>query len=674
MSKTQTASRAQQNAVDWSSIAGVTPDIVELVAAMGEKSIGLRDSLTDPSQRNDFIDGWLGSFDSGRQVIDPLSSNQKSKTTQVAGLNGFSYLDARYTNNKPSTGEVIDYIRDSMARQGYSQNAIAATLGQIHAESGFNAADKHTDVNRKTVGGLFQWNGSRFTNMAKFANNLGADWTNPFAQVDFLLAELASTPAGRALKSADSVAAAQDALLSSLRPQGWTSSNPGNTIHYDKRMGLSEEYAKQLNGLTPGALFATAFGVPTSATHQADILGVMDGIFSTMLTDSNPFNLSATAQAAEQPAETKTSQSVAAPESPFSAAVQAALSEINDLGVKQAPAAIEPAQSLAIDITPTPVKAFSITVPGGTKQAGGLDSVQQQINRATGAAEQLARQDLSAGFKIDSAFGAPMAAGQSSREALNSAFGITTLGIDPATIATEIPTKTNFAAGNVADPFSNLDLQLELAKAFDTSPIAPSPFDSDLQEELQGDQVAAGRARTNVGASVTAPKTGQAEDDSDTKTKTGVFDILGSGINSMQGMIGALLGGVVTGSPLGAIAGGVIGEKIARGGLSFGGIGDMLGGIRSGLFSGGPFASSPTGTVSNPSMSLFDSITAAKTTGMSMGIGQRDNGTFGWGSTGIELTPGAFAAGWSSNNPERSGGYGTGKDPTPTSRDGWQKM
>lgn len=139
-------------------------------------------------------------------------------------------------------------------RRGYSDVAIATSIGNAMAESGLNPATRPGD--NGTAFGGFQWRHDRFSNLKNTASRMGVDYTDPKAQAAHWFDELDGKVGsegrwGQKLKSAQDIAAANDAVISALRPAGWSANNPRGGHNYDRRLA----FAKQaLEAITSGKI------------------------------------------------------------------------------------------------------------------------------------------------------------------------------------------------------------------------------------------------------------------------------------------------------------------------------------------------------------------------------------------------------------------------------------
>lgn len=146
-----------------------------------------------------------------------------------------------------SPQEAFDYFR----RQGYAPHQAAAIVGNMRAESRF---DPTITGDKGTAYGAMQWRGSRQADLDRFAAERGTSRSDPATQLAFYDWELRNTErrAGDRLRAAPDLASATDAVVSSLRPAGYTPNNPAGAMHYDRRSA----YAQAVLGGSPGTAVA----------------------------------------------------------------------------------------------------------------------------------------------------------------------------------------------------------------------------------------------------------------------------------------------------------------------------------------------------------------------------------------------------------------------------------
>ncbi len=153
-----------------------------------------------------------------------------------------------------SPQEAFDYFRS----QGYAPHQAAAIVGNMRAESRF---DPTITGDRGTAYGAMQWRGSRQADLDRFAAERGGTRADPKIQLAFYDWELRNTEkrAGERLRAAKDLTEATNAVVSSLRPGGYTAANPAGSMHYDRRMAYAQSV---LGGAPPGGSAVAAAPPP----------------------------------------------------------------------------------------------------------------------------------------------------------------------------------------------------------------------------------------------------------------------------------------------------------------------------------------------------------------------------------------------------------------------------
>lgn len=123
--------------------------------------------------------------------------------------------------------------------RGYAPAQAAALAGNAMAESGGRTAV--LGDGGKALG-LFQWHPDRQANLRTFAQKEGLDPGDERTQLGFKDWELQNTErrAGAALRAAQTPEEATAAVLASLRPQGYSRTDPTQAMHYDKRLANAQ--------------------------------------------------------------------------------------------------------------------------------------------------------------------------------------------------------------------------------------------------------------------------------------------------------------------------------------------------------------------------------------------------------------------------------------------------
>jgi hypothetical protein len=128
--------------------------------------------------------------------------------------------------DNPQARETYEYA----IAQGLAPHQAAAYTGAKLAESRFNPNARNPGDGRDgsdSIGG-FQWNSGRAQALKQYAAQQGKSWNDPAVQRAFSFAELngSERAAGQALRNAKTPEEATAAMLSYLRPGGWTARNP----------------------------------------------------------------------------------------------------------------------------------------------------------------------------------------------------------------------------------------------------------------------------------------------------------------------------------------------------------------------------------------------------------------------------------------------------------------
>lgn len=147
--------------------------------------------------------------------------------------------------------------------RGYTPPQAAALAGNAMAESGGSPTIRG-DAGKAL--GIFQWHPDRQANLQRFASQAGLDPMSEQAQLAFKDWELRNTEAaaGRRLFAATTPEQANAAVLSSLRPSGFTLQDPTQSMAYGKRL------ANTMSFLGDGAQSQAVFGQPDKTTVAAE--------------------------------------------------------------------------------------------------------------------------------------------------------------------------------------------------------------------------------------------------------------------------------------------------------------------------------------------------------------------------------------------------------------------
>lgn len=160
--------------------------------------------------------------------------------------------------------------------RGYSPAQAAALAGNAQHESSGGRPDAVGD-NGKAYG-LFQWHPDRQAFLRSFAQREKLDPTKEETQLAFKDWELRNTEraAGDRLRSATDPVAANNAVLSSLRPAGFKANDPTGSMHYDRRLAnvnaiLGQNYSAYGAGDSPREAIAMGRDVPAPAASASTL-------------------------------------------------------------------------------------------------------------------------------------------------------------------------------------------------------------------------------------------------------------------------------------------------------------------------------------------------------------------------------------------------------------------
>ncbi|MCA0424875.1 MAG: phage tail-type lysozyme domain-containing protein [Proteobacteria bacterium] len=138
-------------------------------------------------------------------------------------------------------------IAQAFVARGLSPVAAAALAGQSMAESAgrTDAVNPGDGRDGSDSIGLFQWNGERAARLKAFAAKRGTTPRDFDTQIDFVMLELETSEKGRgdALRNAGDLRGANRAVISYLRPAGWTEGNPEAGHNWSGRLANAERIA-----------------------------------------------------------------------------------------------------------------------------------------------------------------------------------------------------------------------------------------------------------------------------------------------------------------------------------------------------------------------------------------------------------------------------------------------
>jgi hypothetical protein len=155
----------------------------------------------------------------GQPAQSAAAATGRATATASTPVSGKGY-------DNPQARETYEYALS----QGLTPVQAAAYTGAKLAESRFDPNARNPGDGRDGTDsiGTFQWNSGRAQALKQFAAQQGKSWNDPAVQRAFSFAELngSERAAGQALRNAKTPEEATAAMLSYLRPGGWTSSNP----------------------------------------------------------------------------------------------------------------------------------------------------------------------------------------------------------------------------------------------------------------------------------------------------------------------------------------------------------------------------------------------------------------------------------------------------------------
>ena len=140
--------------------------------------------LTSPEELTKVVEKSLEDRISGEvdRAINDLRRRLGLEPLEGKGAGATPITDGDITGLQGNAKEFYDYL----ISKGLSPNNAMGLVLNAARETGFNYADQHIDTNGLPVGGVFQWNGPRFTNLQKEV----PDWkTNWKGQLDYALRE-----------------------------------------------------------------------------------------------------------------------------------------------------------------------------------------------------------------------------------------------------------------------------------------------------------------------------------------------------------------------------------------------------------------------------------------------------------------------------------------------------
>ena len=240
------------------------------------------------------IASWAGEF--GKRALQGITTGQFNndwsgwlngdESTSLSDALGLSSgsdasVDSSYDSSASaglSASETAKKVWDYLKQKGFTDEAAAGIMGNLQQESGMNASSHQKGGPAK---GLCQWEGGRWTNLQKFAQQRGKSEWDLDTQLDFMLHELDGGDATTAsqlkkkcgglegLKKLTNVGQAADAFEQSFERAG--------KPMMEKRYAYANDYYSSLKGSSPS--YASS-SIPTSALNAANQQGTAYQIFS----------------------------------------------------------------------------------------------------------------------------------------------------------------------------------------------------------------------------------------------------------------------------------------------------------------------------------------------------------------------------------------------------------
>lgn len=180
------------------------------------------------------------------------------------------------TNARLGANAQSDY--QFFVSKGWSPQAAAAIVGNMQQESGGHTSARNPGDGRDGSDsiGLFQWNSDRARRLQQFAGARGKPVTDRATQLEFLDQELRTTEraAGDQLARAGDVREATRAVISALRPAGWSRSNPEGGHGFGARFRNSATALHQFgNGPAPSPYRGStmAAGLPEDTRRALEL-------------------------------------------------------------------------------------------------------------------------------------------------------------------------------------------------------------------------------------------------------------------------------------------------------------------------------------------------------------------------------------------------------------------
>ena len=207
--------------------------------------------LVPPGAEYDALDKQARALGPQGQAMLALAKGKldvESTMRRMGAADRAAYLSKLEADAKTSGGDIGATLAQKFQARGFSPHAAAALAGHALAES-------HGNTNARNAGdgadgsdsiGIFQWNSSRAAGLKAFAAARGRPISDLDVQVDYATQELRTTEAARgdALSASTSVRSASRAVISYLRPAGWSEGNPEAGHNWQGRLDTAERIAR----------------------------------------------------------------------------------------------------------------------------------------------------------------------------------------------------------------------------------------------------------------------------------------------------------------------------------------------------------------------------------------------------------------------------------------------
>ncbi|MBT9382229.1 phage tail length tape measure family protein [Pseudooceanicola sp. CBS1P-1] len=190
----------------------------------------------------------LSSGTIGAQMMQVSAGTVVINGSVTGGLGAAPAVAGFAANSDTAGGDVAQQAWNYFAAKGLKPHQIAGILGNISAESGFDAS---AIGDGGTSFGLFQHHGSRGAGLLTSLGGVG-QLGNVQGQLDYVWKELLGSENGvlQKLRAAPDVASATNAFLGFERPAGWSSATPEASAGFASRMNAAESALAKFGATT----------------------------------------------------------------------------------------------------------------------------------------------------------------------------------------------------------------------------------------------------------------------------------------------------------------------------------------------------------------------------------------------------------------------------------------